>query len=417
MKILHISYSDNSGGAAKAAMRLCLAQWKAGMDVTMLVVNKTTDYPFVKQVKEGWGGISKILKDFCVARLLQRQESDNRIHHSLNLFSGAALSQINAMDADIVNLHWVNNEMISVEQIARINKPIVWTLQDTWAFCGAEHYPADLEDKRFSQGYTAANNRNRKRDLDRWTWNRKMKHWKDVPFTVAAPSKWMKKCVEESVLFRNRPVVHTSNPIDLDIFRPIDKKIARDILKLDQDKKYILFGADGATRQPIKGFDLLVAALPTLAGSLDPAEHKLLIFGAYGPTRKEEYGFEVSYAGRINDEITMALTYAAADCMVVPSRQDNLPQTALEAIGCGTPVVAFNVGGLPDIIDHMKYGYLAQPYDPADLAAGISWVLTHPDPEALSQQARAAAESRFSDEVCVERYKGLYITVINNIHR
>lgn len=408
MKVLHISFSDNSGGAAKAALRLCLAQRKHGIDAGMLVVNKTTDHPFIYQVKEGLGGIKKILKNFCVEKLLRRQMSDNAIQHSLNLFSGAALAQINAMDADVIHLHWINNEMISIPQIARINKPMVWTLHDTWAFSGAEHYPADLSDKRYVEGYTTANNRNRGKDVDRWTWERKVKHWKNTRFMLATPSEWMKECAAQSMLFRNQPVQQVYNPLDLSVFRPIQKSIARQILNLDQDKKYILFGADGGTRQPIKGFDLLAAALPALAAQLDPAQHRLLIFGASGPGGKQELGFEAQYVGRINDEVTMALTYAAADCMVVPSRIDNLPQTAVEAIASGTPVVAFNIGGLPDIIDHRKYGYLAQPYDPNDLAEGIRWVLTHPERDELHHHARVAAESRFSEAACVARYEALY---------
>lgn len=408
MKILHISFSDNSGGAARAALRLCLAQRKQQIDASMLVVNKVTDYPFVYRVTESLGGIKKILKDFCVQKILRMQDSDNPILHSLNFFPGAALAQINAMDVDIVHLHWINNEMLSIPQIASINKPMVWTLHDTWAFCGTEHYPADLNDQRFIEGYTPANNRNRRSDLDRWNWERKVKYWKKARFTIAAPSKWMKECVQKSVLFKNNPVQQIFNPLSLDVFKPIPRQIARQILNLDPEKKYILFGAEGGTRQPIKGFDLLSAVLPGLASQLDPAKHRLLVFGSSTPAVTMGLGFETVYAGRVNDETTMALIYSAADCMVVPSRLDNLPQTAVEAIACGTPVVAFNVGGLSDIIEHRKYGYLAEPYDLKDLGEGIMWALSYPDKASLSTQARAAAESRFSEAVCVALYDALY---------
>lgn len=408
MKVLHISFSDNVGGASKAALRLCKAQRNFGIDAEMLVFKKSTDFFFVKQVSSGSFAIGHRIKEFLVRKILALQHSDNAIMHSLNLFPGHVLALINSSDADIVNLHWMNNEMISIRQIAGINKKIVWTMHDTWAFCGAEHYPENMDDERFIAGYTKANNRNRGWDIDRWTWKRKVRHWNNAGFTFSAPSEWMRKCISSSFLFKNRPVYKIPNPINLEIFKPHNKTEARKILHLDPDKKYILFGAEGGTKQHIKGFDLLESALKGIGGKLDRDKYGLLIFGTSAPVDNPDMGLDTIYFGRLHDEITMALLYSSADCMVVPSRIDNLPQTAVEAACCGTPVVAFNICGLPDIIEHKVTGYLAQPFDTEDLGNGIIWITQHPEYESFRERTRVMAVNKFSEQKCVEEYVSLY---------
>jgi glycosyltransferase involved in cell wall biosynthesis len=206
------------------------------------------------------------------------------------------------------------------------------------------------------------------------------------------------------------PVNVVPYAIDTDAWRPIDKVLARKMLRLRVECPLLLFGAMGGTRDPRKGFDLLKGALDHLRGEIAGLE--LVVLGQLAPREPPNLGFPVHYAGHLHDEVSMCLYLSAADAVVIPSRQDNLPNSGVEAQACGTPVVAFNVCGLPDIVEHKMNGYLAQPFDTEDLAQGIRWVLEDDERRAmLSTQSRQSAVARFSYPVVAEQYLQLYMTV------
>jgi glycosyltransferase involved in cell wall biosynthesis len=306
-------------------------------------------------------------------------------------------------------VHWINGEMMSISDIGQLIKPVVWTLHDMWAFCGAEHY---TEDFRWRDGYTPNNRPSYEGgfDLNRWTLERKRKHWKR-PMHIVTPSRWLAECAKQSVLMRDWPITVIPNAIDTNVWQPVEKTLARQLLHLPPDLPLLLFGAIGGTQDPRKGFDLLRAALNHLRGQLPGLE--LVVFGQLAPKEPVDMGFPVHYTGHLHDDVSLRLLYSAADVIVVPSRQEAFGQTASEAHACGTPAVAFDNSGLVDIVRHQQTGYLAKAFDAEDLAQGIQWVLADPARHSeLCTNARNDAVARFSCPVVSAQYMQVYNAAI-----
>jgi glycosyltransferase involved in cell wall biosynthesis len=199
------------------------------------------------------------------------------------------------------------------------------------------------------------------------------------------------------------------NGLDTIQYRPIQKSVARSILGLPEDKQLILFGAISATSDPRKGFSLLQSALQNLSQSGWGEQVELVVFGASQPQNLPELGLKSHYLGRLNDDISLSLAYAAGDVFLAPSVQDNLPNTVMESLACGTPCVTFDIGGMPDMIDHQQNGYLAKPFDVDDLARGIVWVLG--DDERLRNlgiNGREKVEQNYTLEIQANSYMSLY---------
>ena len=328
------------------------------------------------------------------------------------------LTTLNDYQYEIVNLHWMGRHTLSIEEIGQINKPVVWTLHDMWPFCGAEHSVPDVPDARFKIGYKADNRTKGETgpDMNRSVWDRKRKSW-ERPMTLVCPSRWLAKCASESLLFRDWPVHCIPQPLDLKRWKPINKDYARDLLGLPHNSQIVLFGAIGGEADPNKGADLLRSALQHLKEQGKENFH-LVVFGQSEPDKPTPVEYPVTYTGRLQDDLSLIATYCAADLMIVPSRQEAFGQTASEAHACGVPVVAFNVSGLPDIVEHQVTGYLAKPFDTEDLAAGIAWVLEGPvRRRSLGDAARESVLQKFSEEVVAKAYSSLYDQVFADWQR
>lgn len=405
MKVIHLNESDG-GGAGRAAHRLVRAQRAEGIESELWVISaRSRDSVVVQHDEVGfWGGWRKRAQSSLSSRWTNRLKTGNPVVHTPALWDTEWLARINDSDADLVNLHWISKNMLSVRDIARIRKPVVWTLHDMWAFCGAEHYTDDF---RWRDGYQTANRPAYESgfDLNRWTWRRKSRHWKK-PMHIVTPSRWLAECAGESALMRRWPVQAVANCLDLEQWRPIEKAVARDLLGLPKDKPLVLFGALGGGAASRKGFDLLLDALDHLNGKVDGLS--VMVFGQQPPAQPPQLGFPVHYTGHLHDDLSLRAVYSAADAFVIPSRQDNLPNTGVEAHACGTPVVAFNTGGLADIVAHGQTGYLAKAFDTKDLAAGIEWVIVERLTGELRRQARERAEARFAEPVVVRQYLDVY---------
>ena len=408
MKVLHLSNSDINGGAARAAYRLHQGLQGIGVTSQMLVQNKSSSDKAVIAPKTRLSqSIARMRVSVDVLPL--KLYSQRHGSFSTQWLPDTVIPKVEQLNPDIINLHWIREAFVQIETVSKFQQPVVWTLHDMWAFTGGCHYSWDCDRYTASCGACPQLGSDKNWDLSRWVWQRKAKAWKNSNLTIVTLSSWLAKCAKSSSLFQNSRIELIPNGLDTEKYRPINQKVAREILRLPEDKQLILFGSLQATSDKRKGFHLLQTALQNLSQSGWQDKLELVIFGASQPENPPEFGFKAHYLGTFSDDLSLALLYSAADVFVLPSVEDNLPNTVMEAIACGTPCVAFKIGGMSDMIEHQKNGYLAQPYQIEDLAQGIAWVLENEDRyQKLSHRAREKAEQEFTQDLQAQRYLSLF---------
>lgn len=411
MNPLIISTSDIDGGAARAAYRLHQSLQNNGTNSQMLVRAKFSAGKAVTGYKPTLAKLGPSLDQLPLQLYPHRQ----RKMYSLQWFPDAIAAKVAQIAPDIINLHWCCNSYLRIETIAKFKQPIVWTLHDMWAFTGGCHYSEQCDRYTNSCGTCPQLDSSRNWDLSRWVWQRKRKAWQNLNLTIVTPSVWLAERAQASSLCKDLRVEVIPHGLDTENYKPIERQIARKLLNLPQDKQLILFGASsGAMNDQRKGFHLLYPALQNLSKSGWQQRLELVVFGASQPENPVDLGFNTRYLGRLHDDVTLALVYGAADVTIVPSMQEAYGQTASESIACGTPVVAFDVTGLKDIITHQQDGYLAKPFAVDDLARGIAWVLADSERhQKLSAIARSKAEQEFTLELQARRYLSLFTELAN----
>ncbi|SIR02825.1 Glycosyltransferase involved in cell wall bisynthesis [Alkalispirochaeta americana] len=415
MKVGIVNTSDITGGAARAAYRLHQALRVRDVDSEMLVARAVSDDLSIR------GPVSSIGKGlhYLSSRLdslpSRRYPSRSRTPFSVaRVGAHDLLQRISASNPDIVHLHWINGGFVGVHQLPLINRPLVWSLHDMWAFTGGCHYNNE-GCRAFEQscGRCPVLGSTTERDLSRRIWDRKRRFFDKVEnLTVVGLSRWLADEASTSALFAGRPVVNLPNPIDCSVYRPIDRTVARELWGISPDAKVVAFGAMSATSDSRKGYDLLVEALRHV--SVPGLE--LLVFGASASTSGmgDDLPFRVHYTGRLHDDVSLVTLYNSADVMVVPSRQENLSNAIMESLACGTPVVGFDIGGNGDMVDHRVNGYLAEAYETQDLAAGIEWVLNGGgNGRALREAAREKVLREFDYPVVAQQYTKLYEQILS----
>lgn len=426
LRVSHVSLQQEEGGAAIATLRIhrALLAHASGMGVASHL-----------RVRYGSGGDTSIqvgppqnanpvwqrLQPRLTAMARRRFVPSYPITHSIAWPSTGLGRELSRSGSDLIHLHWLGDQMISIEEIGCLKQPLVWTLHDQWAFCGAEHYAYINQDPppRYSEGYLSSNRPAAERgpDLCRRTWERKRRSWKR-PFTIVCPSQWLANCVRESVLMSEWPVEVIPHPIDTDLWRPIGRQHARAALGLPSEGPLLAFGAMGGTQVRHKGGDLLLQALKWLSEAGDVpclAGLRLVVFGQDAPDSALPLPVPVHYYGILHDPLSMRLLYNAADLVVVPSRTEAFGQVALEAQACGTAVAAFATGGLLDIVADRTSGALANPSDSRSLAEAVRWILEDPKRASrLGQEGRRRAEMIFDPVVVSSRYVDLYKSVLSS---
>ena len=400
MKVLHVNYYDFRGGAGKAVCRLHQGLMDNGIDSRLLVQNKQTD---IRNVLPAGLKCRRFYQKISAAcgRL---QLSQNPMPKSLNIFNSGLDKVINRSDADIVHLHWINGEMISIREIAGINKKIIWTFHDGWPFCGAEHHSKLDGNRRFKNGYTAANKEDRGIDIDRYIWRRKIKFWQNLDVNIVTPSKWLEKCVSESVIFKDKKITTIPNGIDTNYYKPLDKNLSRNFFNLPSNKKIIAFGAANINDKNKGGPELL--EIIKYLGDQNTDCEIITIGSGYGHNSLE--GIKVNNLGHLTSEDKIIKFYSAADVFILPSKQDNLPNMIMESLACGTPCVGFDIGGIPDMISHKVNGFISQAYSSACFADGINWILNNPEYDILCRNARSTAVNKFDINKVTNKYIELY---------
>jgi len=418
VKILHLSTYDTAGGAARAAYRLHQGLKDINVHSQMLVQAKFSDDKTVvapqSKLEKGLAKLGHALD--AIPPQFYRQHT--QMEFSTQWAPDLILPRVAQLNPDVINLHWINESHLRIGTIAKLNKAIVWTLHDMWAFTGGCHYDQDCGQYVNSCGACPQIGSHKNFDLSRWTWQRKSRAWKNTHLTIVTPSAWLAKCASSSSLLRQRRVEVIPYGLDTQRYKPVNRQTVRSLLNLPQDKKLVLFGAIKATSARRKGFHFLQPALQSLCKSGWDDKVELIVIGASKPENQTDLGFKTHYLGQLSDDISLAQIYAAADVFVAPSIQDNLPNTVLEAIACGTPCVAFKIGGMPDMIEHQKNGYLAQPFEVEDLAQGIAWVLENSERhQKLSNYAREKVEQEFTQELQARRYASLYTEILAGWNR
>ena len=405
IRVLHLSTYDSHGGAGRAAYALHNAMRAHGVDSHMRVANSVTGDSSVTQGNQlHWMAARNL--DHALWGL---QRSPVRGWRSPARFGSLSAQWINAQPVDVVNLHWVTDGFLSIEQIGAIRHPLVWSLYDLWPFSGTDHYGFDPIDARRRSGYTYDNRPDNAPgvDLDRWAYERKQRCWHGISPALIPANSWIQSLCHDSALSKRLPTHRIPHLVDTATYAPVERTAARDRLGLSQSERIILFLSSGGIRDERKGWDLLSAALPLVAGAR-PGLRVIMV----GPPPDEavqaeqQPGVSITWWGSVTEEVTLRALYCAADVVAIPSREDNMPLTAMEAMSCGTPVVAFAIGGLPDLVDHGRTGYLTQPNDVDDLAHGLILML---DESATTREAcRQRAEKLWSSSVVVNAYLDTY---------
>ena len=409
MKTLFLSTLDTFGGAARATYWLAKGLRNNGQNVKMYVQRMFGDSHWVRQVKNNKAGkISALVRPHLDTLPLSFYRNRKDTAWSLNLLPNPDLiSLVNHFNPDIINLHWVGSGFLPISQLSKFKAPIVWSLYDMWSFTGGCHY--DESCGRFVNACGSCPQLDSKRpDLSSVIFSQKRKHWAGLDMTIVAPSSWLAGEAKKSSLFKDCRIEVIPHGTDLSLFKPIDKKLAKNILGLDKDRRYLLYGAMGGTSDPRKGYQYLQPALMRLATMPGFDDLSLLVFGASEPAIQPKLGFPIHYMGRLNDDIGLAVLYSAADVTVTPSMQEAFGMTASESMACGTPVVAFGVAGPLDVVDHKLNGYLAIPYDVEDFSNGIAWALEKLRSKSLAAEARKKCENKFDLKNVSMQYDDLY---------
>ena len=411
MKIVHLSHTDGGAGAGRAAHRIHAALRELGVDSRMLVSQKRTADPFVQAVSgsglDHWRVRSAEYLEARAGRALARDTSIFLSPSRYGHFRPARAAVVR--EADIVGTYWINGAFISPESLAAINKPLVWRLSDVWPFTGGCHYPGSCERFQSQCGDCPKLRQPGPEDAANRLWLRKQHAWRALDLTVVAPSNWMAGLARCSSLFVDRRVEVIPTGVDLELYRPGDRSAARARWGLSQDRLLILFGAMSPTDDMRKGYRELRRALEFVAQSPLASRIQAVVFGGNAPLPPDLFPIPAVSLGLLDGDEALAAAYNCADLVVVPSLEDNLPNVALEAIACGTPVVAFDLCGMPDIVTDGWNGRLVPKVDPVGLGHVLVEMLS--DSEKLLTMrlnARQCAQRRFSLKDQAKAYLALY---------
>ena len=424
MKVLFISTKD-SGGAGGAARRLHEALLKAGIDSVMLVLDKATTADRVAEVEIPIPGLDRSKPSaqlFYAFNLIQQPLNDYPKRSNPEMFTTTAsiIDYHNLLpfiqQADIIHLHWIDGffDYTNAPEIFA-DKKIIWTLHDMYQFTGGCHYSFNCNNYTGScASCPQLVQENAPSALTRETFQIKQNTYRKLDIHLITPSIWLADCTRKSNLLREVPVEVIPNTFNTEHFRPIDKITARNRLNLPKDKKIILFGADSIF-SPIKNIKILLQVLSEMCNKnlIDKDEFQLVLFGR-GQFDTTQFPFSIIQFGLVESPENMPYIYSSADFLVLPSIMDNFPNIMCEALACGTPVVGFRVGGLPDLITTNQTGYLAEPYNLEELQQGILWGLTTAyNNQQIQDNCRKLVETELNEKLIITKTITLYHKALN----
>lgn len=436
MKILFVNTNDTNGGAARAAVRIMRGVQQSGVEAQMFVKFKNSQASDI--VPRSRFVPTNLLYKVCdwVATKVKNKwqhhkwrpykKTKQKVYMS-DLRHTDIQGALQKLDYDIVHLHWINNRFLDIRELAKIHKPIVWTLHDSWPFCGVCHYFIDCERYQTHCGACPMLGSKNEQDLAYEIFEKKLEAYKDLDIHIVTPSRWLGDCAKKSALLGRFPVHVIPNCLDTELFRPLSKfeiltlaehqqnavvsRVLREATEKRIAKPLILFGAMNAANDRRKGFASLLSALQIL--DAQGFETHLVVFGANAQELPMTFqNIDVTFVGYIGDSQLLTALYNIADVMVVPSLTENLSNAIMESLSCGTPVIAFNIGGNSDMIDHQQNGYLAKEFDCEDLAKGMQWCIEHNTDGALSRNSLEKVMNNYTIDIVSKQYKQLYQSII-----
>ncbi len=413
MKVCLINTSDSGGGAPVACRRL-LHALKPDVDVKLLVQAKKSNEEAVESIIKNKADEIKAQTNFLLERIpfLLFQEKDKSVRFAFSTANtGTDISKNKIIkDADILHLHWINRGFLSIKNIKslfRLNKPVVWTLHDMWTFTGGCHYAGDCDHFLNHCGDCKFLRNPGKYDLSRKGWIKKQEvYQQNEKLVFVACSQWLANVAKTSSLLKNFRVEAIPNPINTELYKPLDKIAIRKKWNIVPDVKIILFGAANINDKR-KGIIYLLEALEIIKKTGTDSNIQMLLFGKNKALDVSTLPFPTKSLSIIHNENDLVEIYNLADVFVLPSLEDNLPNMVMEALSCAVPVVAFDQGGIPEMLHHQQNGYIAQYQSAADLATGIQWILNEESDE-LKHNARQKVLNDYSEKVVAEKYTKLY---------
>ncbi|MBN1250938.1 MAG: glycosyltransferase family 4 protein [Bacteroidales bacterium] len=419
MNILLINKSDKTGGAAVACKRLKDALNKNGITAKMLVMEKLTSEKDIYQTSN-----KKISKYYYFLLFVAERiffafyEVSKKVRFAFSpANTGINISKNKLVkNADVIHIHWFNQGFLSInnlKQILDLNIPVVLTLHDMWAFTGGCHYSSDCLSYKNTCGNCKFLKKNGDNDLSHKILQKKLKLYSKHNISIVTCSKWLKEKAQESTLLNKFKIINIPNPINQEIYLKKENDDLKRKLNLPLNKKLILFGSANIMDER-KGFHYLKEALLDL--NSDSANYKneieLVVFGKSNSEYLNSIPFIYHDLGIIKDENTIVDIYNIADLFVLPSLEDNLPNTIMESLACGTPVVAFNTGGIPEMINHRQNGYIAEYKSITDLKEGIKYLISHKNIEVLSKKAIIKVNEEYNEKIVARQYSSLYKSII-----
>ena len=415
MRILLINTSDRTGGAAVAANRLLKALQKTGVSANMLVRDKITQDTSVVSINTS--AAKKLINrirfvwERLVIFLCNHLSKENLFQVSIANTGTDIRHYALVREADVIHIHWINQGMLSLSDIKRLidsGKPVVWTLHDMWPATGVCHYAALCDQYRSECTQCPM-----MKHLFLWNLARTVYRHKSTigleKITFVGCSSWITEMCKQSRLLRNASFYSIPNPIDTASFKPYNKQAVRGKYNLPIQKKLVLFAAAKVSDNR-KGLTYLIEACHLLAER--HADIEVLLMGNKADEIQCQLPVPSHLLGYVSSLEQIAEIYSLSDVFVISSLEDNLPNTIMEAMACGTPCVGFQTGGIPEMIDHLKNGYVARYQDAEDLAQGITWVLDHPHPQQLAEACVEKVKTHYSEEVIAGKYIALYQKVM-----
>jgi glycosyltransferase involved in cell wall biosynthesis len=416
VKILHLTRQDGggAGGAFNLAYQIHHQMKKHGHDSRMMVAEKYSQDPDVIQVYSG----RNRLQNFFLQKLFLRTKG-RRIKKAgwFTLDKDWAGLDIEKAAAriipppDVLFVHFVAG-FLTMEQIKRLSTiwlaPVVWLLIDMMPLTGGCHYSFNC--RKFMRECSACPmiNSRRHNDWSFYNWNRRRKSFSGMPLTMAAGSTWIRKQAEKSALFSGQFIESLLLPVDVQLFQPGDKMLARKSLHMPDNKKIIYFGAH-SLKDPRKGIAHLLNAFAVMSRTMGTDKVCVAFSGGHETDVISRIPFEHVHLGLINDANKLALSYQACDIFVCPSVQDAGPYMMYEALSCGKPVVAFEMGAAYDLVFTGKTGYRAILDDEQDLAKGMRYLLELPEVKyrKISRNCRTLALKLLHPDIFDEKLNSL----------